>query len=152
MAEPEYVSEPLATPGSQSRDPLPESEMARSTRGKNVMQFQKAGSPDSTPEASELRRDIAATATLSVREKSSIQFRDCIVSEEPAPELNSEGRFATRSAMLAARRQQSREENAAIGSNPTLSLPVGSVPGAPGKNPEMKRFTHFDVERMMLPR
>jgi hypothetical protein len=133
--------EPLRVPGSTSREPIPDTEMQRSMRGKNITTF-VGKLPEGTP-PEDARRQAASTAMLSVREKSSHQLRDCMGTDvEEAPRLNEEGRFTTRSQLLAARREQLAAENMEIGKNPRLTLPSGSQPGAPGKNPEVKRFTH----------
>ena len=44
--------------------------------------------------------------------------------------------------------EKAMAENAAIGASSRSSLPIGNQPGAPGKNPEYKRFTHHDVDMM----
>ena len=141
-------TQPLNLPGFVERESLPKSELARSARGRDVHSFAKQ-IPDGVPMDNPMRM-VADTAMLSVREKSSIQLRQTFGDgDKPPPTHNADGRFATRSALMAARKAQAREENSAIGMNPTLTLPTGNQPGAPGKNPEYKRFTHHDVERTL---
>ena len=142
------ATQPLQTPGFVERESLPKEELLRSSRGRDVARFAR-GIPSDTPH-DDPKRGIADTALLSVREKSSIQFRQTFGdSDQPPPERNSDGRFATRSALLAARKKETIEANAAVGANAKSTLPIGNQPGAPGKNPEYKRFTHHDVERMI---
>ena len=142
-------TQPLQTPGFVERDSLPQTELLRSARGRDVARFAAKIPADASHDHPQ--RGIADTALLSVREKSSIQLRQTFGGDhdQSAPERNSDGRFATRSALLAARKQQMCAENAAVGANPKSTLPIGVQPGAPGKNPDMPRFTHHDVERML---
>lgn len=140
----------LKTPGYHERETtFPSNEYSRSTRGQDLSTF-AATIPEGALD--DPRRAVAETAMLSVRERSSFQLRDCFGRVEPAPTLNADGRYATRSSLLDARRKQLAEENAAIGKNPKSTMPTGRQPGAPGKNPDARRFTHHDVERMRMPR
>ena len=65
--------------------------------------------------------------------------------EEPPATLNDDGRPATRTMMVEARRQAAAVDAASKSAKQKLILPVGALPGAPGKNPDYKRFTHEDV-------
>lgn len=80
----------------------------------------------------------AERKAMALTQRSSSQLMECLDPGAPAPEQNSEGRPATRSQMLALRREEMVAQNVAVGM-PKPTLPTGSQPGAPGKNPEMKR-------------
>ena len=129
----------------------PEAELQKSTRGQTVSATLKnpaaASWSDETP-----RRMAMERAVLSVREKSSAGFRSTFTAEEEPAPFNEAGRPTTRTAMVAARREQQAAENAHIGRNPRLSLPTGVQPGAPGKTKGYHRFTHHDVERNQMAR
>ena len=127
---------------------LPTSDLMRSTRGQNLnAMLRNPGTRDWADETP--RRMAVERAVLSVREKSSYGLRESFAVEEPPPPTNAAGRPTTRTHLMAMRREEQRTENTKIGaSNPRLSLPVGNQPGAPGKNPEYKRFTHHDVDRL----
>lgn len=123
-------------------------ELMRSKKGHMVHEFMN---DPSSPEASDVRRTAASRAMLSVREKSSHQLSDCIAAPEGAsldvPRTNEEGRPTTRTAMLAMRKEQGIAHNAEVFQNMKSILPVGVQPGAPGKNPEMRKFNADDVHR-----
>ena len=89
--------------------------------------------------AAEQRRKTA----ISMRQSN--RARECMSCDEPPATLNSDGRPATRTMMVEARRQIAATEAAAKSLNQKLSLPVGVLPGAPGKQPDYKRFTKNDV-------
>lgn len=123
-----------------------DNELMRSSRGRTVYDF--AHDP-SSGEANDVKRTAASRAMLAVREKSSMQFTECTAAPpnamESAPMTNEEGRPTTRTAMLAMRKQQAIESNAIF--VPKGSMPIGVQPGAPGRNPDMKKFTADDVHR-----
>ena len=125
---------------------LPESELCRSARGRNLVDLSRdPGSPRGNK--------LAATerAILSVRERSSFQLREgCFVPDVKPPPLSPSGRAVTRSQLLQLRRDAWKEENART-SYPiekSTTLPVGRLPGAPGKRPNVSRFTHLDTHRV----
>lgn len=74
-------------------------------------------------------------------QRCSTQMMECLSAGDSAPSQTPAGRPTTRSHLLAMRREVAAAENVAIGSNPRLTLPVGSRPGAPGKDPEAARKT-----------
>ena len=123
-------------------------ELARSTRGADVLAFQHDPNADA---ASPTKRDAASRAMLSVRERSSHQLSDCIAAPEgaadAAPRTNEEGRPLTRTAMLAMRREADIAQNAHLDSQMKSTMPIGVTPGAPGRNPDMKKFSADDVHR-----
>ena len=123
-----------------------EEELQRSSRGKAISEFiQNPASGD----VSEVKLTAASRAMLSVREKSSTQFSDCIAAPAvtEVPRTTSEGRPTTRTAMMAMRKEVSIAENEAIGKNARATLPVGVQPGAPGRNPTVGKFSADDVHR-----
>ena len=150
---------------------VPAADLVKSSKGQSLNTM--LTHPDAKSWADDTPRRMAVErAVLSVREKSSAALvshsqhdnvrnrsdmisnvvvcsqRDCFAAEEPPPKLNDAGRPTTRTAMLAMRNEKLRAQNEEIGSNRKAILPVGVKPGAPGKNPEYKRFTHHDVDRM----
>lgn len=125
---------------------LPQTELMRSSRGQVLNGV--LADPEQLSKASLVQKVAAERALLSVRERSSFQLRDCFASDTPPPRTSETGQPTTRSAMLAMRREEMVAANAAIGANPRLTLPIGVQPGAPGKSPDAKRFTHHDVERL----
>ena len=129
---------------------LPHDELMRSSRGQHLSGIL---ADPALATASVVQRVAAERALLSVRERSSYQLRDCFVADSPSPRTsNGIQQPKTRTALLAMRREELQAANAAIGQEPRLTLPVGVQPGAPGKRPDAKRFTHHDVERNKLAR
>jgi len=136
---------PRPAPSAIGRPTLPnlngaESEMHKSIRGRTVCEMMKdttLSSGDSGP----LSRYL-----LDVRGKASNNLQTAFSQPEAAPRTNEMGRPTTRTHMLAMRREQMEAANAHIGRDRQTILPKGVQPGAPGKHPEAKRFTHHDVE------
>ena len=126
----------------------PATELNRSRRGETLNAVLQ--NPESTSWKSDgPKRAAVDRAVLGVREKSSFALRECMGDGvEPPPTLSPEGRPPTKTAMMEMRREKAMAENAAIGASSRSSLPIGNQPGAPGKNPEYKRFTHHDVDMM----
>ena len=144
--QPPAMHQPPALP--MPRMEVGDGELMRSRKGHMVHEFMN---DPSSPEASDVRRTAASRAMLSVREKSSHQLSDCIAAPEGAsldvPRTNEEGRPTTRTAMLAMRKEQGIAHNAEVFQKMKSILPVGVQPGAPGKNPEMRKFNADDVHR-----
>ena len=125
----------------------PEHDLRRSTRGQHLLTTLR--NPELQSWSGETPRMMAVErAVLSVREKSSWGLREAIAAADPPPPLTATGRPSTRSAMISARREQQAAESARFGRSLRSTLPVGTRPGAPGKNPQYKRFTHHDVDRL----
>ena len=79
------------------------------------------------------RRAIA----LSMRQ--SKQAREALSAPEELSPQREDGRFTTRSAMLEARRLETAANATAKNVNLKSSLPVGKLPGAPGKRQDYER-------------
>ena len=121
---------------------------ARSARGKRLIDF--STNPDS-PRATATKLTATERSILSVRERSSFQLSDgCFIPDmKPPPVSPITGRVSTRSQLLELRRQEWKADNARTSYPVELSttMPVGRMPGAPGKRHDVQRFSHLDTGR-----
>ena len=136
---------------------LPDQELQRSARGRKLVDF--AADPES-PRAHATKLTAMERTILSARERSSFQLRDgCFIPDTKPPPLSPTGRAVTRSQLLELRREQWKADNARTSYPVELSttLPVGRVPGAPGKQfissgvMGRPRFTHLDTGKVGRP-
>ena len=118
----------------------------RSARGRLLMDF--ASDPES-PRAAPTKLVAQERNILSIRERSSFQLRDCFIPDtKPPPLTPGTNRATTRSQMLEMRKANAIAENVDFWSprvHLTSRLPIGVQPGAPGRNPEAKRFSHLET-------
>lgn len=133
---------------------MPQSDISRSARGRSLLAF---ASNLNSPHATDAQLIGVERAILSVQERSSFQFQSSLVPDVPLPPL-SDGRAMTRSQMLELRKANGRQENQASFEatrqraqqhgyvNMLTSLPQGRRPGAPGKRPGYRAFSHLETQ------
>ena len=119
---------------------VPKNELAKSKMGQKLSQWVDGGPRNNVVSSAraETHRDQGATIAIRCREESSHQLRDCFIDDPPVP-------VYCRSEMLAQRKAFMSQQASRFKDNVRTSLPQGRTLAAPGRNPDVLRFSHLET-------